>query len=863
MVRERFLRGENEKKKRLELSLYSHDLSREILTRNGKAPLSSEIPEDMLAAFQKGSTTDRDAYWQEVSPEENFGQQMLAWIGKKDAPGISIAQWVDKQTDSDVLLILQEIGLKGDPQSREKDEKDEGLQKLVGTINVDLAKKGEDPLSVGTLTESQLRSLIFYSHYLTGEKETHDAKELINTVVKVANDESGGGLEPTIKILQKVTPLFAIAGEKAQHVLGALVVAKTHALESHDKLNQAESGKELSEDETAVMEFLQKYHEKYVPEALPAGKPADIEKVYAALTPPAKKGHAYWIEKPIPSGWAKSLSKEGVKNLEQTHSLFKDDGNENEAIFAPTATLKEDERFTNALQVSDESQLFALSSIASAQAESQASLYRELSEVVIRAHKENPQLLEAFLKAQSDDSLYALAEADAEKARRVIDQRVTGMQEAYDTQAAAIAPGINLHDLNAQAALSESQRQQLQELTRHMQGAIMQEVYGSLKEEDRLVAIVGKITEQIGIEHTVDIPTTVTGWQERIGKLQEVLTASPLTLTPEQISQIEFLSYSVNTPKAIEMLQGTVAVDTSSPISAPVQPVTHEQTEKEETAPTVPSEAHDETPVIAEDVMDLEERSDTFSLTLSDFFTQFDNWEVQLLPMGITPRRTDIAVAEPTKLAEFSTAAEPMERFVMTDKRKHIAFLQLKRNSQTHASELRFNTDNPFLALLLRSNTLSLYAFNALQQGDNNILGPSTLFAYAMEAGKNAEDKSALVKHLFLQVGKTYEEHPDIGSALRQFLARLGRKSPYARDSLQSGYAGRLFGSQEQIVNRVKELSGKISNNEALTLEDLHDMSVYSLPFNLQYLAQRMTETYRVRSASVNLSANPEIPGQE
>lgn len=240
-------------KRHVNLSNYSYNLSNRIL-RKANGEVGKEIPPSHVATFQQLSHTDRQVYWKEQGGDASFAKQMMTWLGSENG----IANWAAKQTDPEVITLLSEVGFSQDGTVLRKELNNAKVVGVLKAINNGLPQ--EDRISQEALLDNTdvAGSLIFYANYLSATREnTDDIRSLIDTLVGKASAESGEDVDRTIRLLQKVSPLFAVAGIDAQHTLGALMVAKAHALNNHIAVQNIPEGTTLSDAEKAVWDKLQ------------------------------------------------------------------------------------------------------------------------------------------------------------------------------------------------------------------------------------------------------------------------------------------------------------------------------------------------------------------------------------------------------------------------------------------------------------------------------------------------------------------------------------------------------------------------------------------------------------------------------
>lgn len=823
------IRPKERERKRPELSHFTYNLSRNLLTKpNGE--LGRDIPQETLDIFQTGSIADRREFWHEKGIS-NFGTQMVAWVGKEGKSGLS--QWISQQTDDDVVGMLREIGLKSTPDQTKKDLQNDGIVRLVATINENLLQAGQQQISIADLSEDQARSVIFYERYLTNDRGAEDTKSLISTLVAVAERQSNGNTEEAIAKLQKIAPLLSIAGEEAQHALGALLVAKTHAATSPEKLQEYYNPQQIpTEDETRVLEFFQK-HRKKEQNVLPLelGKSYDVAQAFATLEPQAVPHGPYWVDEEIPPDFAQKLTPEQLSALQLRKPFFVNVHMEqtpegpmlyrevNKEVFPQAFALKDDERFANAEALThDDSGLLALAAVSAATPEKQAELYRQLGETVLRVHESNPQLLGEFLKAQTEESVIILTNYENYRFGKEYIDRLQAIQPQVIEEIKKMLPGVDISSMSALAKLTQEQKEVIQDVSNRLQLPVLRDVLGTIAQyPDRLIAVnteMGDVNQ--GLDYSINIPKTTAAWGERVRALSEAFSHDPLTLTPEQIRQVEFLAHSVDTAKVMEMLGAHAVVATP-------------ENEISETAP------HEEGQVA--------------SMTLKALFQRFDNLEATISQTAeVLPPQQELRVIDSTEMAEFSTEKMDIRNLEITQgegEDKTLAVFTFSENPEGNMV-IQYNRDNPFLALLTKEKSIAEYSLAHFQTGSMN--QQNTLLAYTLEAASTGEQREMLFKNLFKQIANIYVQHDEARDAMKNYLTFLSEQNGYW--NRQTGDHGeRLFGSHENTQNRLTELSDLIDHNGELTVADFRDIGMFALPFNLQFVAQLMQEAYRSHAA--------------
>lgn len=821
------LKSSERGRRKVELSLFTHNLSSELLAKPD-GELGVDVSSEVYTAFSKGSLTDRKTYWRETAREKNFGTQILDWIGRGEKPGI--AQWIASQSDGDVIGMLSEVGLKSTPEKTKQDLQGENVQHLLSVVNADLAKVGQPALSADNLSVDEARSLIFYATFLSGANGPTDTKSLVDTLSGYALQASNNNSNEAIAKLQKVAPLLSTAGEEAQFALGAILVAKTHALTDRDKLKKPSTENKLSDADHGVLSFL-------VSNAYEGQKPLEFEQRYNVIDvlddvePKATKNHPYWIDHAISTDFAQKLTPEQLKSLELTLPFFTNVNLEkgtwqlNRDVFDPAYTLENNARFKNAeMLTQNDSGLFALAAVAASTPEQQAKLYQQLGETVLRVHQQNPELLRQFLEAQPDASREIFNYFEGTRAQFALSQNLGGETEkAYTAEVTRLLPGVDLNSMESLSKLTTEQRKILEDVFMRQRLPIYQKVMGDIATDpDRVLALNTKYAGEFHIQYEFDIPKTVEAWKGRIGELQEALSSNPLTLTPEQIRQIEFLAHSVNVVQAMEWLGATVPA---------------------------PEERRGESQPVGEILPQ--------SLPMGDFLQSYDNLEEKIKEQSeVVPPRQELAVMDSTHMAEFATNGMNVLDLEITEgtgEDKKLAIYTLSQKDGQVIPE--YNENNPFLKQLHQEYTISGYVLDTLAQQD---MGSNTLLAYVMEASSTLPQREALIKNLFAQIRSIYSDHDNAREGMHTYLTELVRQSQYEAANPENSHAERLFSSKEVTLQRLTELSDLLTSNKPLSIQDFRDMAMFALPFNLQYLSQLMEQAY-VSHAGSAPDVSPEI----
>jgi hypothetical protein len=197
---------------------------------------------------------------------------------------------------------------------------------------------------------------------------------------------------------------------------------------------------------------------------------------------------------------------------------------------------------------------------------------------------------------------------------------------------------------------------------------------------------------------------------------------------------------------------------------------------------------------------------------------------------------------------EFSTVGEDITRYEIVDIQGKLAIFSLDTTQNTFAQN-PYNTRDPFIASITKNNTISSFALHHLSQKN---FGQNMLVAYVFEAASTPQEQVILVKKLFFQISRMYREHPEIGEHMKEYMTTLSSTTTASEDALHSvsRTVERLFGTTRQMYTRLDGLTAKLQENKKVSVEDIYDMGIYALPFNVQYLAQRMQFVYRIHEAS-------------
>ncbi|HYK08751.1 MAG TPA: hypothetical protein VEW42_04615 [Candidatus Eisenbacteria bacterium] len=820
MTRERLLVREKEKKKEPLFSLYSHNLSTAILTREGKSPLGDTIPDVYLSSFQKGSRADRSA---ENTSQANFGLQMRTWLGAEEGkPGI--ATWVEKQEDPEVVGMLTHVGLKGTPEDLREGLQQDNVQHLISVINTNLQKVGQPPFSLEGLAdpgaEAYARSLIFYANYLNPEGNATDAtRNLIDMLVDAAYKESNGNVDDTLTRLQKIAPLLQVTGKESQHVLAALMVAKTHAIGAGDKLRDITmQDMQLKDEELEVLDFLNYHAEEPEEVRRELGVPYNVTEILQGVTPEPTPGHKYWIEKDIPADFAASLPREELAGLEQKKSFFVFDKDTKEIdvnpdAFDPIYALEKDERRLNTgHETHYMSQLLAMSAASAPTPEKQAALFKALGETILRAHVANPELVQQFLLAQPPESREQFADNDYAFAHPLINEHYQQLEMNADldfqekfgkphTLATLPTPEEKeFVDNRAQEILAqqlEFETTLLRDFAQYPERQLAMEVIPAQGEN---------LLQQFTLH--INIPETVEAWRPRIVALQEALRQEPLTLTLEQMGQIDFLSHSINIPKVTALLRN----------DAP-------EGQNQYTKVSDEFAAH----VVESSVAKAEISNEDTTMQLGDFFQRFH--ALDAIPPDTTAQRNEIAIGDATKMRQFSTETVGVNQYQILNERGELDIFSPEDAVR-----------DPFLTVLMQDKSISKFVYSTFAKTG---LPYNTLLAYVIEAAATPQQQEILFRNLFLQVAHMYSENKDLRKNVYEYVEGLNTNPLGERED-----AERLFGNDQKTLERLEQLSAKLTNNEKLAKEDMQDMGLYSLPFNLQHIAQHMQFVYKIHQAS-------------
>lgn len=826
----------------VELSRYTPTLSYQLLTNQGKSELGTRLPEDILVQYYKQQIHDRDTYWKNKNVG-NFGLELLEWIGAMKGKD-GVAQWVERQkNEPGAREILEAVGLIGTTENLQKDFQQEHAKNLLEKFDEELQKVEEkaNAIEVDNFEDQFLdhfaRPLLFYANYLQPQAGQHEqARKLIETMIDAASKQSGGNIEKTIANLQKVAPLFAIAGEEGQYALAALTVAQAHATYDQEGLKNITQDSSLEPEEQRIFKFLVSENTKNevgevgkgttTPETeeLEAGVDVDVQKLLSEIVPDATSTHPYFVDKPIPADFAKNLTPGQVKNLEEPKNVWiineKGEVLMSPDLFSPAKVLDTNPRYENAKAKTDNN-IFALAATSAETPEKQAELYKTLSETILRVHRENPTLIENFLKAQTPDSLKVLISSEEQRVN-ILDAKnrnntVSDITKEYME---------TFHEGNPK--MPEEQDKIRQDFTDQKVIEKAEELKAFLPNllsnfsqyPNRFLALKRIEVPQNAVEqyvYEVDMPKTVSGWIDRISTLSKVLEQHPVTVTPEQMGQIEFLARSVNTTRIIEWLQNPQAMSTheTPPFSETVTPA---PVPMESTMP-IPSEPQE----VGEQI---ETSSQNEDMTMDEFFAGL----VQV-PEGVVPRRNDIQIEDITKLREFPTAGKDISDYEILEKgegrNRKFDVLRVSKGTSGESIVDYNHNENLFISYLLKRDTIaSRYAY-----ADNGTI----LLGYIMEAASTPQEQEILFRSIFGQIANMYRNNSNLRIKVQRYFKSIDKNWKFPH----------LFKSADAMHKRLSQLTTKLERHEPLTKQDFLDINTYSLPFNPQSMVRGMQSYYR------------------
>ena len=306
-----------------------------------------------------------------------------------------------------------------------------------------------------------------------------------------------------------------------------------------------------------------------IPDVLELGRPYNVVEVLQNVKPEPTPGHPYWVEKDIPADFAATLPREELAALEQKKPYFIVNADTkvldvNPEAFDPTYTLEKDERrLATGHDTQYISQLLAMSAASAPTPEKQTALFKAFGETVLRVHTADPELLQHFLLAQTPESREQFADVDFNAAMSHIDENYQQLEMNADRDyqekfgkphtltTTPTAEEQEFVDVRSEEILARQQEYEatlLRNFAQYPERQLAMEVVPT--QEENLL--------QQFILH-IHIPETAEAWRPRVVALQEALHQEPLTLTLEQMGQIDFLSHSVDIKRLVALAQGNSA----------------------------------------------------------------------------------------------------------------------------------------------------------------------------------------------------------------------------------------------------------------------------------------------------------------
>lgn len=909
-----------QEKRRLKLEAFGHNLSSKILTVEGNlADTAHDIPDKIIHSFKRHEEDDRNSYWKDKRHIPNFGEQMDDW--RK-----GVTKWVTEQTDEKVIAVLEGIGLRAKDGEEGVDVTQGPVGKLLGVVNDKLAEVG-GRIGPESLSPAEAKVLEFYTKYLGAEATDSSLKSLINAIVDNAkaakNTVESENLKKTLDTLKKLEPIFLLAGEGGEVAMAALVVTKVYAAfqDEKEKIKHADPKAVLNEEENRAWNFIKRFLDRdnhpqangsadnsvgddgEEQEPLDREKSYKIEQVFAELRPGPTPGHKYWVEN-VPTNFTEELSKEKLKELEVKvpRTILEGENlalNPDGPALMDYSVFEKDKRAENALKKTN-SLLAAVSAASASSPEQQSQMLQEIGWTILKAHIENPNLLNEFFSAQQNEYISYLGEAEHDLVSSQMAQSVESEKFKKEFEKKFHKP-FDFRNLN---------QEQEGYFNKWNEEVGIPEIIKALKNissspERRFVVDVKQVKTN-GTEENVpeiNIPETVSEWKKRTTILAEAFSKDPFKLSMRQLSEIEFLSQCIDLPKVIQLMKqmnSAVAVDQqpqpglsdgqtadgpmtqanpgpteqSGGVAGMTPPLPSTGNDRGSLAPIAPAvpfatngplaqgaEPSPEAEPVIPAVQAGDRRSGPESQPESE--AQVENKNFRLVDMfrGVNafgfPHEANKAylVDDPSQLDSIAIRTDQFRR-LYTDGAIKSGLLRFKIFNIEHDKDdysirnYGLNQSDPFYGSLLAQNTHtqsanSFYAHMIQQKDPENALWDSTIFAFASDAASTPEKQAEVFVKLAKQVITFYKSGPQ----------EEGEYGAYARLPLYKYFLSIKFLSKEELDTmlhpnpkqtqaydqQLKDLEGRIESG-MWTTGDLQFVSLLALPFDFEKLVEVMKD---------------------
>lgn len=217
-------------------------------------PIPDIVHENVIAAFTKKQKEERSAHWRGMGL--SFGEQMQEWVNGESG----IVTWMQRQQDSDVKKFIAQ--LLPEPTEEMMFTYKQELAPLLSVINEHGWK-----MSFEQLSGEQITALHLYARFFTGDEKgvIQAVTELVKKAEETAKEDYGDTtFDGARKILEKITPLMGMFGEKAQVAFAAITDAQLRLQYPQEvqQLNALNDDTELqlTPDDERVLSFLQPQH---------------------------------------------------------------------------------------------------------------------------------------------------------------------------------------------------------------------------------------------------------------------------------------------------------------------------------------------------------------------------------------------------------------------------------------------------------------------------------------------------------------------------------------------------------------------------------------------------------------------------
>lgn len=181
-----------------------------------ESPIPDLVHASVITSFTHQQQEERARHWE--AKGMSFGEQMQEWVNGESG----IVAWMQRQQDTDVQKFIEK--LLPQPQEQQKELYQQELAPLLSVIS----KNGWN-VRFEELTPAQIAGLHLYRRFFTeGENGiSRGINELGETAREIARQVYGNDtFDKAREILEKITPLMSMFGEKAQVAFAAITDAQ-------------------------------------------------------------------------------------------------------------------------------------------------------------------------------------------------------------------------------------------------------------------------------------------------------------------------------------------------------------------------------------------------------------------------------------------------------------------------------------------------------------------------------------------------------------------------------------------------------------------------------------------------------------